>query len=221
MDLALVIFDMDGVIVDSEPLHTRVRRALLKSLSGGRADSLGYDPTGTGTAAYYGKFCKTYGAAETGEHAAFLHYTGVLKAIRAERPAPIEGVAETLEKLKTAGLRLAVASSSPRFFVEGILSHFGLEEMFEAVVCAEDVQSLKPAPDSYLRVLAQTGVPAEKAVAIEDSATGIRAALAAGVICAAYTGDADRPQDTTGTCLQLSNMGEFADAILKLAGADE
>lgn len=94
---------------------------------------------------------------------------------------PIPGVLEVLEHAKARGLRLAVASSSDRDWVEEHLERLGLLAYFESLSTRYDVERVKPDPALYLHALAQLGLEPAQAVAIEDSPNGARAALAAGL----------------------------------------
>lgn len=98
------------------------------------------------------------------------------------RAAPVlPGARELIEAARVAGLRLAVASNSSHRHVDGHLAARGLLDLFECVVCREDVPRGKPAPDLYLAALGRLGLSAEEAVAFEDSMPGHEAAAAAGL----------------------------------------
>lgn len=94
---------------------------------------------------------------------------------------PRSGVVDLLSAGAAAGLRLAVASSSSRRWVEGHLARIGALEYFHAIRCRDDVRQTKPAPDVYLAALDGIGVSAPQAVAFEDSPNGAQAAKAAGI----------------------------------------
>lgn len=94
------------------------------------------------------------------------------------------GVLDYLARADELGLRLGVASSSPNEWVRRHLTTLGLEARFHAICGRDDVGGVaKPAPDVYLEVLRRLGVPAENAIALEDSPNGVRAAKAAGIRC--------------------------------------
>jgi HAD superfamily hydrolase (TIGR01509 family) len=95
------------------------------------------------------------------------------------------GVTAWMDVAATRGLRLGVASSSSRAWVTGHLDRFGLLERFHAVRCADDVRQVKPEPELYLAVLDALGIPAARAVAVEDSPNGVLAAKRAGLYCVA------------------------------------
>lgn len=118
-------------------------------------------------------------------------------------PAPMPGVEAYLEDAQRLGLRLAVASSSPRDWVVGYLDRLGLSGCFESLSCGDEVEYTKPDPAVYQLALARLNVSAVDAVALEDSPNGVKAAQRAGIFCVAV------PNALTG---QLSL--EHADLVL-------
>lgn len=113
------------------------------------------------------------------------------------RERPLPGVRALLDDAKAQGLRSAIASSSGRSWVEDHLVRFALSEFFDAVVCAEDVERTKPAPDLYLAALRRLGVDAREAIAFEDSPRGVEAAKRAGIFCVAVPNAVTRGADLT------------------------
>ncbi len=214
MGIRLSVFDMDGVLVDSEPLHDIVRVGIFTSLTGDPNAALGFDPVGTDTEQYYDAFLRSRSLPGAGALVAKRHYTEVYERIIDTLPGLIDGVPETLERLKRAGVRCAVASSSPLFYVRGLLEHYGVAAYFDTLVTADDVVNKKPAPDCYRLVLERVSVPAAEAVALEDSAAGLRAATRAGIRCAAYVAPGARRQDTTGAWRTVAGVRAYADLLL-------
>ncbi|MFC2082842.1 HAD family hydrolase [Candidatus Bipolaricaulota bacterium] len=106
-----------------------------------------------------------------------------LKLLESEVLLP--GIRQLIDNAQSAGLSLAVASSSERAWVEGLLKQHDLITPFNAIVCAEDVVKTKPSPDLFLRALERLEVPPEEAIVFEDSEHGVSAAKAAGVFCVA------------------------------------
>ncbi len=96
---------------------------------------------------------------------------------------PLPGVEETIAEAKRLGLRLGVASSSRRSWVEGHLTRLGLAQHFDAITCADDVERVKPDPALYLKAAERLGVAPSQAIALEDSPNGALAAKRAGMYC--------------------------------------
>lgn len=95
-----------------------------------------------------------------------------------------EGVLEKIKEAKEQGLKIALASSSSREWVDGFLEQFNLKSYFSVIKTREDVEKVKPDPSLYLKALEDLGVEPFEAVAIEDSANGVLAAISAGMYCA-------------------------------------
>lgn len=91
-----------------------------------------------------------------------------------------------LSFLREKNIKAAIASSSDRNYVKGILSLLDFDRYFYAVACGDEVLAAKPAPDVYLRALSLCGVKAEETLSVEDSDTGAKAAAAAYIPCIAY-----------------------------------
>ncbi len=104
-----------------------------------------------------------------------------LRDERMKRLPALPGVEALLADGKRLGLRLAVVSSSPHWWVEGFLEPLGLRNRFECIICREDAPRVKPAPDLYLEAVRQLGLASGECLAFEDSVNGVRAAQQAGM----------------------------------------
>jgi HAD superfamily hydrolase (TIGR01509 family) len=127
----------------------------------------------------------------------------------------LPGIGDWLGQAAATGLRLAIASSSPRTWVQGLLARTGYLARFEVVACGDEVAAPKPDPAVYLLALARLGLPARHGVAIEDAPHGVAAAHAAGLRCVAIPGKhADRERFSAAD-LVLGSAAELslADAL--------
>ncbi len=97
----------------------------------------------------------------------------------------LPGVVDRLQEAKRMGLKLAVASSSPRSWVHGHLSRLGLLKEFDCIRCGDEVREAKPAPDLFLAALSCLGLKPEEAIVFEDAPHGVAAAKRAGIFCVA------------------------------------
>ena len=175
-----VIFDMDGVIVDSEPLHERAFLEVFDEL--GLRETHGLDFT-----AYYGRsdeavwhdFLALHQPAATRDQLLTRKRESFLRLLRAEAPL-FEGSLELLNQLHPR-YPLAIASGSAHPIIDGVLALSGLRRYFQAVVSAQDVPAEKPAPDIFLRAAQHLGVSPRRCCVIEDSAAGVEGARAAGM----------------------------------------
>ncbi|MER7365184.1 HAD family hydrolase [Nonomuraea wenchangensis] len=172
------MFDLDGVLVDSEPVWEEVRRAFVAEHGGTWQPDTQSRLMGM----------------STGEWAAYLHELGVRltpdeiargvvdrMAARYRDEVPLmPGAVEAVRRL-AAERTLGLASSSPRRLIDVVLDAAGLTDCFAATVSTEEVERGKPAPDGYLEAARRMGVDPRGCVAVEDSSNGLRSAYAAGM----------------------------------------
>ena len=121
--------------------------------------------------------------------------------VRRGEIAPRPGVRELVDDLRSHGVRIAVATTGTRAWVEPLLAHLLGADTAEVVVCGDDVTDLKPDPAAYLLALSRLGLDADVAVAVEDSGPGLRAALAAGLATVVVTNDYTAGHDVTGAAI--------------------
>jgi HAD superfamily hydrolase (TIGR01509 family) len=177
--IAAVIFDLDGVLIDSEHVWDQVREQLAHERGGRWHERAQADMMGMSSVEWSRYMHEVIGLRETPEEIDREVVARMLARYRDELPL-IEGAVEAVERL-AADFRLAVASSSNRPLIEAVLAAAGIHRLFEIVVSSEEVPRGKPAPDVYLEAARQLELPPERCAAIEDSANGIRAAHAAGM----------------------------------------
>lgn len=121
----------------------------------------------------------------------------------------LPGVRDYVVEARRLGLRLGVASSSSRTWVEGHLTRLGLRDFFEVVRTSDDVPRVKPDPALYLAVLAAMGIRAGDAVALEDSPNGVLAAKRAGLSCVAVPNPLTARLDLSTADLRLTSLAEL------------
>lgn len=182
-----VIFDMDGVLVDSEPFicEAAIEMFRQQSLDVQPAD---FEPfVGTGEDRYIGGVAEKYNHQLNIEEAKKKTYDIYLEIIKG-RLKPLAGVFEFIEKCKSKGMKLAVASSADMRKVRGNLEEIGLDfAKFDSVICGEDVEHKKPSPDIFLLAAEKINVNPKNCLVVEDAVTGVAAAKAAGAKCLAIT----------------------------------
>ena len=178
-EVEAVVFDLDGVLVDSEHVWDEVREALARERGGRWHERAQADMMGMSSTEWSRYMHDAIGLAESPEEINAEVVRRMLDRYSSELPL-VPGAVEAVERLG-AGFRLAVASSSNRPLIDAVLSASGLDERFEVTVSSEEVARGKPAPDVYLEAARRLGVPPARCAAVEDSANGIRAAHAAGM----------------------------------------
>ncbi|MGQ0607520.1 MAG: HAD family hydrolase [Chloroflexota bacterium] len=181
-----VIFDMDGLLLDTETLWHEAEAELFRRHGAEftRDDQLRVIGTSFDVSARY--FAERLGwpmerRMELVQESTALMHERVRVQVEA-RPGAMELI-EGIRQLP--GLRLGLASNSPRYLVDDALATAGLADAFDTIVTADDVDHPKPAPDIYLLACDRLGVAPAAAVALEDSASGVVAAKAAGLTCIA------------------------------------
>ena len=184
-----VIFDMDGVIVDSEPLHEAAFHDVLEELGYGRdLARLGLnfaDYVGRSDFVLWQDFVTRHQPATTMADLVAFKRQRVVDMIRHQAPL-FAGLVELVEALAVRGL-LAVASGSERAVIDAVLAIDDLRRHFGVIVSASEVAQGKPAPDIFLLAAERMGVAAADCVVIEDSKPGVAAGLAAGMQVIAIT----------------------------------
>jgi HAD superfamily hydrolase (TIGR01509 family) len=200
-----VIFDFDGVVLDSETpeyeAHVRLFRAYGLDLTvEDWCDAIGLvdDPH-----RWFIRLRAVAPALEYDEYVA--QKRRLFREIAAMRP--IEGIGDLLDALENAGVPKAIASTATARWVHAASVEIGLAHRFAAIVTADDVARPKPAPDVYLEAARRLGVAPERCVAIEDSGPGVTAARAAGMIAVAIPHRLTRLHDLSHAHVTVEGAG--------------
>jgi HAD superfamily hydrolase (TIGR01509 family) len=208
-----VVFDLDGVLVDSEPLWDEVREALAHQRGGHWHEGAQRDMMGMSSPEWSRYMHDRIGLAESPEEINRLVVERMLERYAAGPPWLADAV-ETVRRL-AADFVLGLASSSNREIIDRVLEAGGIADCFRATVSSEEVAAGKPAPDVYLEVARRLGVHRHECTAIEDSHNGIRSAKAAGMRCVAIPnahyppGDAVAEADTV-----VGSLSELTPEVL-------
>jgi HAD superfamily hydrolase (TIGR01509 family) len=174
-----VVFDLDGVLLDSEEIWDRAREELAKERGGRWHDRAQRDMMGMSSKEWSRYMHDVIGLEEPPEEISREVVRRLTEFYREELPA-IPGAHEAVERL-AARWPLGLASSSNRELIDLALELLGVKHLFKATVSSEEVERGKPAPDVYLEAARRLGVEPTRAAAIEDSHNGILAARAAGM----------------------------------------
>ena len=171
---------MDGVLVDGEPLHFQAVNKLLATE--GKAISLDDYKPYMGTKTGWADMIRDFGLTQPREHYSEIYRAMILESYRTQSE-PLPGAVELVRGLRSAGMRIGVASSSILPWVEACLARIGLEDAFDDITTGSDVDNGKPAPDIYLLAAERLNVNPRDCLAIEDAPAGILSAKAAGMEC--------------------------------------
>jgi sugar-phosphatase len=182
------IFDMDGLLIDSEPRWRQAEREVFGSVGVEITDDMSSATAPLTTrevTEYWYRFRPWSGRSLEDVEASVIARVGEL--IRAH-PRALPGVRDALEACAGLGWRVALASNSPRALCRLVLAELGIEESFDAVVSADDVARGKPDPAIYRHAAWLLGVEPRECLVFEDSPGGVRAARAAGMKVIAIAG---------------------------------
>ena len=174
-----VVFDLDGLLLDTEQVWDEVREALTRERGGRWHDRAQADMMGMSSTEWATYMHETLGLAEPPEELNRLVVERMQERYR-ERLPLIDGAVDAVRRLGEQW-PLGLASSSNRELIDLALELMDVGDLFRVTVSSEEVERGKPAPDVYLEAARKLGVAPEQAVAIEDSGAGIRAAKAAGM----------------------------------------
>jgi HAD superfamily hydrolase (TIGR01509 family) len=174
-----VVFDLDGLLIETEEIWDEVREALARERGGGWSASAQRDMMGMSSSEWSRYMHDELGLAESPEEINELVVARMAERYRAELPL-LSGAVEAVERI-AARWPLGVASSSNRPLIDLVLELAALAPLFRATVSSEEVARGKPAPDVYLEAARRLGVPPERVAAVEDSEAGVRSASAAGM----------------------------------------
>lgn len=179
-----ILFDVDGVLVDSEPFIAEAASCMFAELYGTAVDPAEFAPfIGTGEARYLGGVAEAHGLQIDVAVAKKRTYELYFEVIRGRMQA-VPGAVELVRSLRPAGIKSATATSADKVKLDANLEAVGLAEAdFDSLVCGNDVSRKKPFPDIYLEAAKRLGLASEDCLVIEDAIEGVQAAKAAGCFC--------------------------------------
>ncbi|MFZ5430767.1 MAG: HAD family hydrolase [Bacteroidota bacterium] len=205
------IFDMDGVLIDSENFYSEMERENFRKLGLNIPHEEHITYQGTATDEMWKKIKERHPLPYSVEELVEMTNDLTIPVFRnMDRIDPMPGVEELIIRLSEKNIPLAVASSSFPEAIRIILEKTGLEKYFGVVVNSRMTGKSKPAPDIFLLAASKLGVAPERCIVIEDSTNGITAAKRAGMFCIAYNGPGSEHQDQSGADLIIDNYGDLA-----------
>ena len=194
-----VIFDMDGVLIDSEPIHIGIEKQLFNKLGIEVSESVHRSYMGASNEFMYSdlrsRFKLSESVTELMERDELFRsdYFRRLDTIPAN-----DGLISLLGQIKTAGLKLAVATSSSPEIANLLLNKCGIASFFDAIVTTTEAGKSKPSPDVYLLAAQRIGISPEDCIVFEDSPNGLSAAKSAGMFCVVIQSDAEIIKELSG-----------------------
>jgi haloacid dehalogenase superfamily, subfamily IA, variant 3 with third motif having DD or ED/haloacid dehalogenase superfamily, subfamily IA, variant 1 with third motif having Dx(3-4)D or Dx(3-4)E/beta-phosphoglucomutase family hydrolase len=207
------IFDMDGVIIDSEPLHFEVDELTGRHFGVDVNKEYLERFVGMTNPEMWRIIREEHGIPHTVDEIIAFQSEKKLRHLEALEIEPIDGIRDLLEELRRHDIAIGLASSSPRVFIEAVLAKFKIRDDFTCIVSGEEVANGKPAPDIYLEAARQLGVSPEQCVVLEDSRNGALAAKRAGMRCIGFANPNSGHQDLSAADRIVRSIGE-----IKVAG---
>jgi HAD superfamily hydrolase (TIGR01509 family) len=186
-----VIFDLDGVLINSEPVWDEVRRGLAERAGRPWPDDATRAMQGMSTPEWSDYLARVVRVPGTAAELAEQVIGEIERRYAGELPL-IAGARDAVERV-AGQFRLGLASSSPRRLIDAVLDMSGMAPFFEVTVSTEEVEAGKPSPAVYLEVVRRLAVEAGRTAAVEDSSNGLRSAYAAGLAVVALPHDAFPP----------------------------
>lgn len=209
MSLKGIIFDFDGLILDTELPGFIAWKEIFDQYQLPFTFQHWHKAIGTGPSAY-DPAIDLCSQVEESLNSEEIRQNQLRRAYEIlETMSPLPGVLEVIEGAKKAGIKMAVASSSPRDWVINHLTRLDLVSIFDFILTAEDVINVKPQPDLFLLALKKLGISASEAVVFEDSPNGIKAARAAGVFVIVVPNEITKTMDTSEADLEIRSFEEI------------
>lgn len=205
-----IIFDMDGVLVDSEPFHIEIEKQqfLQSKLSVSNEEHSQY--MGVASDVMWKEIAEHHSINVSVEDLIEQFKIKSIQYFSELEEIPImPGLVDFLEKLSRNNFPMAVASSSYPEIIKIILEKTGLRKYFQVVVSSQEAGKSKPEPDVFLLAARKLGIPAKECMVVEDSANGIKAAQAAGMSCVAYQGTGANPQSQKEADAVVKSYGQL------------
>ncbi|WP_069999938.1 HAD family hydrolase [Cellulosilyticum sp. I15G10I2] len=212
--IGAVIFDMDGVIIDSEPIHFEVDEATMND-SGVTITKEELDKyVGMTSPEMWAELKVPYDLKQTVEAILDSQLKAKIERINTMTIAPIEGITELLHTLAVHNIQIALASSSAMPFIKAVLTKFNILDYFSVIVSGEEVPQGKPAPDIYIKTAELLHLKSDQCVVIEDSKNGTLAAKSAGMKCIGFCNPNSGNQDLSKADITVDSIKDINLAYL-------
>ena len=215
------VFDMDGVLIDTEPVWRRVEREVFARVGVELSDEQLRETWGLRIADLVDHWYRArpwHGVRPKAVQHEIVRE--MVEHVRCEG-VPLPGALEAVRAAREARLRVGIASSSARPLIDAVVERLGIGELVDSVFTADDEALGKPDPAVYLSAARGLGVEATDCVAVEDSPFGIASAKRAGMLCVAVRTDAVDARAIAGADLAIDSLHEFTPALLNRLSASD
>ena len=206
--LEAVVFDLDGLMFDTEVLYTETARVVLRRRHKTLSDELVHDMMGRPAHVSLEIMIRRCQLDDTVEELA-AESDRVFAQLVQQQLAPMPGLLDLLQSLERCGIPRAVATSSQPQNVDPLLDQFDLQKFFTFVLTAADVERGKPDPEIYLTAAQRLDVPPDRVMVLEDSQIGCQAAISAGTHAVAVPAAHSQGQDFSGAAFVAEGLHDF------------
>tara|TARA_B100000767_G_scaffold258959_1_gene268176 strand:- start:121 stop:777 length:657 start_codon:yes stop_codon:yes gene_type:complete len=208
--LRAVIFDMDGVIVNSEPLHHKAYKKMFAEFKLNVSNNLYESFTGQSTSSICKQLCEIFNLKESSNDLVVSkrkHFKIIFENDSSFQM--IDGALELIKNYFNNNLTLVLASSASMINIDRIFKKFDLNKFFKAKISGADLKESKPNPEIFIKAAKMTGFKKEECIVIEDSTNGIIAAKSAGIYCVGYNSHNSKNQNYDNANLIINELGEI------------
>ncbi len=193
--LEAVIFDMDGVLIDSEPFHLDVNEKIFENLGINLSEDEYLSFIGTTHKDMWTTIKNRYNLPQGVPELVNMQISGNIEYIKNEEIEEINGITNLLSRINSENIKIGIASSSPTEVIELVTNKLGIRDYFSSIVGGEEIKKGKPAPDIFLKAAKCLNVKPSDCIVIEDSKNGVLAAKAAGMKCVGFKNPNSGNQD--------------------------
>jgi HAD superfamily hydrolase (TIGR01509 family) len=207
-----VIFDMDGVIVDTEPVHRYAYYKQFSELNINVTEEMYTSFTGFSTRNTFQTLKGFFPAIEHGVEDLIQRKRSIFNDAfdTKEDLYLLEGVEDLIKDLYSNGIQLILASSASKVTIDRVFTRFNLHQYFSAIVSGEDFPQSKPNPAIFMHAASLSVAPKENCIIIEDSTNGVKAAKGAGIFCVGYRSENSEGQDLSEANLIINHFNELS-----------
>lgn len=213
---SLFIFDMDGVIVNTEPLYKKMNIDFLLQHNALISDEEYNQFIGISATTMWNYLREKYHLPFTTLELITIEKQAKFDVLDKSELKPIDGIIDLLDMLKSKNYNIAIASSSMRKNIELIIYKKNLNKYFDHIVSGEDVQNGKPSPDIFLKAMHHFNETPENCIVLEDSKNGVLAANAANMFCIGFQNNNSGNQDLSTANRIADSINEVVDFISSL-----
>lgn len=210
-----VIFDMDGVLIDSEPIHYATDKILLKELNISVPDNYLDKFVGTTNPFMWSQILNEFKINKDLQEILDKQLALKIKTLEEGNYQPISGITELLISINKNNTTMAVASSSSILFIEAVLTKLKIDKYFKFYISGEEIKKSKPEPDIFLKTAEMLQINPKECIVIEDSKNGVIAAKRAGMKCIGYINPNSGNQDLSEATIVINDFNVLTHEIIQ------